>query len=137
MFDPSKPAQARALQRFSSEEVIWLTTVTPEGQPQPSPVWFWWDGQEFLIYSGESSRIGNLRANSRVALNFNSDEDGDDAAIIEGLARVDDAIPPADQVPGYVRRYDKLLPGIGMTWESFCDHYRYPIRIQPVRFRGW
>lgn len=137
VFDSSKPAHARALHRLATEEVIWLTTVTPAGQPQPSPVWFWWDGEEFWIYSGETSRVANIQANPLVALNFNGDEAGDDTAIIEAVARIDEGAPPASDVPGYVERYDRMVPAIGMTWDTFCSHYRIPIRIHPTGFRGW
>jgi len=36
--------------RLRAETIIWLTTVTPAGQPRSSAVWFGWDGSEFLIY---------------------------------------------------------------------------------------
>ena len=139
MFDPSEPAHARALHRLASEEVIWLTTVSQERMPQPSPVWFWWDGREVWVYSGGTSRIANIRSSPQVSLNFDTQGDGDEEniVIIEGTALLDEQAPRADKVPAYVERYDKLVKANNMTWDSFCDHYRVPVRILPTGFRGW
>lgn len=137
MFDASKPIHARALYRLASEEVIWLTTVDSDGQPQPSPVWFWWDGKQVWVYSGETSRVANIRSDPLVALNFDTDGAGEDIAIIEAKAEIVEDAPPPSKVPEYVDRYRKLVPGIGMNWEGFDAKYHVPIRLQPTRFRGW
>ena len=49
--DPSDPKHAHAYERLSADLIVWLTTVDASGQPQSTPVWFWWDGSTFLIYS--------------------------------------------------------------------------------------
>ena len=41
----------RCLERLRTEKAIWLTTVAPDGTPQPNPVWFTWDGETVLVYS--------------------------------------------------------------------------------------
>jgi PPOX class probable F420-dependent enzyme len=139
MFDPANEFHRRILERLESDRVIWLTTVSPSGQPQPSPVWFWWNGEEFLVYSGATGRIANLRANPKVALNLDSEpENGlEQITIIEGVARVDPSTPPPGQMPGYLERYDRLITGIGLDRESFSEHYRFPIWIRPLKVRGW
>ncbi len=30
----------RLQERLRDEEIVWLVTVSPDGVPQPSPVWF-------------------------------------------------------------------------------------------------
>ena len=40
MIDPATKAGAHAARRLEHDLVLWLTTVTPAGQPQASPVWF-------------------------------------------------------------------------------------------------
>ena len=72
--DPADSDQARAIERLSNDTVVWLTTVSTHLRPQPSAVWFLWDGETVLVYSAGSARIKNLSRNSQVALNFNSDE---------------------------------------------------------------
>jgi PPOX class probable F420-dependent enzyme len=51
LLDTTTEAGGRADRRLHEEEVAWLTTVRQDGQPQSVPVWFLWEGEEFLIYS--------------------------------------------------------------------------------------
>ena len=74
---------------------------------------------------GATARIKNIAANPRVALNFDSDEDGDDISILYGVAAVDPATPPAKDVPGYRARYDARVPLLGKDWDSFSAHYHF------------
>ena len=89
------------------------------------------------MYSAGSAGIKNLAVNPHVALNFNSDENGDDISILYGEAAIDPQTPPAGEVAGYRARYDKRVPTIGMNWESFSDHYSYPIRTGLTGYRRW
>ena len=135
--DPADPDQARALERLSTNTVVWLTTVSPKLQPQPSAVWFLWDGETVLVYSGATARVKNIAGNPLVALHFDSEEEGDDISILYGEAAIDAEAPPAKDVAGYRARYDERLPGIGKDWDSFCEHYRHPIRIRLTGYRRW
>src|SRR5262249_53563030 len=77
MLDPDKPAHATAAGRLRDELIIWLTTVTESGQPKPTPVWFLWDGQEFLIYSLKDGRkTGYIAANPHVSLHLDGHRRG-------------------------------------------------------------
>lgn len=40
IFDPETPKGAHALERLGSSMAAWLTTVSPDGQPQSMPVWY-------------------------------------------------------------------------------------------------
>jgi PPOX class probable F420-dependent enzyme len=135
--DPADADQARALERLSDDTVVWLTTVSPKLRPEPSAVWFLWDGETILVYSGATARIRNIAANPQVALNFDSADQGDDISIFYGEAAIDPDTPPAKDVAGYRVRYDERVPAIGKDWDSFCDHYRYPIRIRLTGYRRW
>ena len=42
ILDQARPAHAAAAGRLQSEPIIWLTAVTPSGQPRSTPVWFLW-----------------------------------------------------------------------------------------------
>ncbi len=77
MLDATSDAGARAEGRLRGEEIAWLTTVRPDGQPQSVPVWFLWDGEGFLIYSRPGARkLRNIEANPKVNLNLNSNDTG-------------------------------------------------------------
>ena len=41
MLDTTTESGARAERRLRDEEIVWLTTVRRDGQPQSVPVWFY------------------------------------------------------------------------------------------------
>ena len=58
---------ARLARHLREEIVVWMTTVTPAGEPVPMPVWFFWDGDESVrMYSRRSPRVRNVEANPHV-----------------------------------------------------------------------
>jgi PPOX class probable F420-dependent enzyme len=88
MPDPSTPFGARVARRLREEHVIWLTTVDASGAPQPTPVWFLWDGDTVLIYNrNDARRIAHVQRNPRVALHFDGDKWGGDIVVITGTAQ--------------------------------------------------
>jgi PPOX class probable F420-dependent enzyme len=138
MIDPTTAAGARALERLGSELIAWLTTVTPAGQPQASPVWFLWADGEMLVYSRASTpRPGNIRGNPRVAITFNSSPQGGDVLSLEGEARiVRDRTTPGDVPEAYVTKYAARLAANGWTLEGFLRDHPVEIRIRLTRVRA-
>jgi PPOX class probable F420-dependent enzyme len=129
---------ARVARRLRSETVIWLSTVRPNGTPEPSPVWFHWDGSTFLIYSMPGKvKLKDIATNPKVALNFNGDADGGNIVVFTGEAREDPSAPPADQVEEYLAKYRAPIAGIGMTPEYFARGYSVAIRVTPTKLRGF
>lgn len=127
-----------AEQRLRDELIIWLTTVSPSGQPQTSAVWFLWDGAEFLMYSlAGTARTRNIEANPRVSLNLDGDGQGGSVVTIEGEARIELEAPKSTEVPEYAAKYREKIAGYGWTPESFALDYPIPIRITPTRARSW
>jgi PPOX class probable F420-dependent enzyme len=139
MIDRTTKAGARAAERLRDELVLWLTTATPGGQPQASPVWFLWVDDEILVYSRASTpRPRNIRANSRVAVNFDTDGRGGDIVSIEGDARIArETAAAADVPPAYVAKYAAELEANGWTMASMLVDYPVEIRIRPTRVRAW
>jgi PPOX class probable F420-dependent enzyme len=81
--------------RLRQQKIIWLTTVDSHDTPQPRPVWFHWDGKTILIFSEKNkAKLRHIAANPRVALNFNTAEDGGDVAVILGEAKILGHNPP-------------------------------------------
>ena len=139
MIDPTTKAGARALERLEREHHLWLTTVTPDGQPQASPVWFLWLDGELLVYSrADTPRAANVRANPRVAAHFDSDGDGGDVTVLEGEARIArERATLGDVPPAYVEKYATRLATFGWTMESMLVDYPLEIRVRPTRIRAW
>ncbi len=138
MLNPDNPAHAAADARLRSETVIWLTTVARSGQPQSSPVWFLWDGTEFLIYgSKDGQKTRNIAANPRVGLHLDGNGLGGGIVIFECTARIDREGPPADAVPNFVAKYRELIDSYGWTTASVVRDYPHVIRVTPTRARIW
>jgi len=138
MLNFDNPKHAAADTRLRKETIIWLTTVDAAGQPQSSPVWFLWNGSEFLIYgSQDGKKTRNILANSRVGLNLDGDGQGGGVVVIEGAARIDPDGPRADSVADYLAKYGQRIESYGWTIEGFARDYPHVIRVTPTRARIW
>ncbi len=130
----------RVEERLASTTLIWLTTVTEDLVPQPSLVWFWWDGNTFLIYSQPGMpKLANIEVHPEVALNLDAMARGEEeVTVINGTATVDEGTPPVLDHPEYREKYRGLIEDdLGMTVERFSEAYSVPIRITPGRVRAW
>ena len=134
--DPNTDRGKHILNKLNNEQIIWITTVSADGVPHPSPVWFWWDGEAFLIYSrANKPKVHNIEIHPTVALHFNSDFKGHDVVIFQGTAVTDATIPPANEHPGYLEKYRHGIASINMTPESFAQGFSTPIQITPTKMR--
>jgi PPOX class probable F420-dependent enzyme len=110
LLDPDKPGHARALERLGSEIAVWLTSVSAQGQPQSTPVWFHWDGETFLFYSQpEATKLANIASNPRVSLHLVGDAEAEDVVTFEGLAALDPSAPSLDHLENYLAKYRELI----------------------------
>ena len=138
LLDESTPFGQRAALRLREAVIGWLTTVSPEGAPQPIPVWFLWDGDSsMLLYSRPGMRkLANIEANPRVSLNLDSDGVDADIVVCWGKSRLTDD-PPANEVPEYIEKYAGPIALLGWTPESFAADFSVPLRIDVSRIHGW
>ncbi len=84
----------RIRKELADELVVWMTTTSHDGTPQPNPVWFVTDGDDVIVYSHKTAaRNMNVARNPHVALNFNSDPHADRMSVIIGQAAVDENLP--------------------------------------------
>lgn len=137
MFDQSNEFGARVARRLREERIIWLVTIDSNQTPQPSPVWFYWDGESFLIYSRpDQPKLRNIADNPKVALHFDGDGRGSDIVIFTGEAHIDESAPPANEVAEYSAKYHDGIMRIKMTPDSFARAYSIAIRVKPTKLRG-
>jgi PPOX class probable F420-dependent enzyme len=138
MLDFSSRFGRHVNRRLREEKIIWLTTVDSHNTPQPRPVWFHWDGQTLLIFSEKNkAKLRHIAHNPRVALNFNTDEEGGDVAVLVGDALVLDEPPAPTRVKTYLRKYSEGIKDLGMTVAEFTDAYAVPILVTPQAMRGF
>ena len=135
--DTSTEFGQRAAHHLAEDRIVWLTTVGTDGSPQPSPVWFLWDGETALMFSQPNTpKLRNIEQNPHVSLNFAGDGYGGDIVILSGEATVHPDGARADMVPAYVEKYREGMQRIGMTPDAFAQAYSVPVRIRPTRLRG-
>ena len=116
-----------------------MTTVRANGQPEPSPVWFLWDGKSILIFSRPNTvKVRNIAKRPSVALSLNSDYYGNDVVVIPGEARIVPDVRAADAFPALVEKYRDNLDNPGsVTTEQFVGEYTVAIQITPTGLRGF
>src|SRR5512136_2236420 len=124
MLDFTSPIGQRIQQRLEEEEIIWLTTVDASHTPQPRPVWFQWDGETAMIFSQTgAAKVRHIARNPRVALSFNTDEDGGDVGVLIGEARLLPGAPPPARLQAYLKKYALGIQDIGLTPETMQTEY--------------
>jgi PPOX class probable F420-dependent enzyme len=122
-------------ERLAKEHIIWLTTTRLDGMPLPNPVWFLWNGRQFLVFTEPGSvKMKNMARNPRVALNFNSDFDGGDVAIFQAEADLSGAPVSDSELNDYLSKYKEGLQSIGITAEVLTASYRL-VRLMPIKYR--
>jgi len=136
LIDLTTELGVRAAKRLKEEYVVWLTTVSPNGCPQPNPVWFYWDGKVMLMYSQPSAhKVSNIARNPKVSVNFQADDEGNDVVVLTGTASIDPN--PSKHDPRYLQKYRDHIPKIGLTPESLAKSYSVLITVSPNKLRGF
>lgn len=122
-------------QRLQDEQVIWLTTVSADGTPQPNPVWFIWDNGSFVVYTRpNSAKVKNMLRNKRVSINLEGAELlGGDVVIFTGEAEI--TFSPAQPRREYQYKYAEAIQSFGFEAPGYFDAYSAEIRITPDKVR--
>ena len=91
-----------------------------------------------MIFSESGkAKLRHIARNPKVSLNFNTDEDGGDVAVIGGEARIMDAPPASNRVKAYLRKYREGIKSLDMTVAEFSATYKVPILVTPKALRGF
>ena len=135
--DVSSDFGRRVANRLRDEQIVWLTTTSADGTPQPNPVWFLWNGETILVFSQPNqAKLRNIQRNPPVALNFNSTNQGGDIAVITGSAEFDPRGPTDAERADYQAKYAEGIKSIGLTPESMLQTYSELIRVTPRSCAG-
>ena len=138
MLDFNSPFGRKLKRRLRQEQIIWLTTVDAHLTPQPRPVWFHWGGETLLIFSQtHAAKVRHIRRQPRVALNFNTDAQGDDVGVLIGEAEIVREPVASNRLKAYLRKYRQGIKDLGMSVAGFQAEYPVAILITPQAMRGW
>jgi PPOX class probable F420-dependent enzyme len=131
----SRPGLNEAIDRAL---IGFLTAVNDAGQPQASPVWFLRDGDDVIVYNKPvAKRLESIASNPRVAFSLRGDREGHAGVTLEGMAVVEESLPPAHLFPGYVDKYASEIANLGWTPESFAADYSVGVRVSVTRVRAF
>ena len=137
---PDSEFGARVRSRLATETLIWFTTVSDDGTPQPNPVWFLWepDTESVLIYNAtRAKRLEHVAVRPHVSLNFQADEHGGDVVVLLGVAEQALDAPDNKDHAAYFAKYADGITNIGSNPEKFAADYSVPLRIRLTRVRGY
>jgi PPOX class probable F420-dependent enzyme len=127
---------AWAREHLATDVVGWLTTVSPDGRPQSSPISFLHDGPSILFYSmPDTPKLRNIAMSPLVSFHLRSDRYADHLLIVEGVAAIDPSIQPSDVHEAYRAKYREPLAHWAMDEVTTAREFSVPIRIRPTRVR--
>lgn len=127
----------RVRRRLREERVVWMTTESADGTPQPNLVWFLWqEPDHVLVFSlVGAARLAHVAARPRVALHFNSDASRD-IVILAGSARLAPDTAPPHEHTAYLAKYEPDMIRVCQTLEGFTERYGVAIKIRIDKVRG-
>jgi PPOX class probable F420-dependent enzyme len=129
----------RAQRRLHDEQVIWIVTVGPDGIPQPSVVWFLWDGADDILILSEPHvpKVRNIVRHPPVALHLDGNGRGGDVVVLTGAATVHPGGTIDDLPAEYVTKYAEGIRRIGLTPEGMVAKYSTVVHVALGRIRGF
>ncbi len=128
----------RVLRHLQEDTIVWLTTIGADNTPQPSPVWFFWDGDTALVYSQpHAPKVRNISRGSSASLSFNTPADGEAYVVLTGDAWIDEAAPAMVAHVGYLEKYREGLKELPTPLDELSRDYSTAVRVRPTRLRGF
>jgi PPOX class probable F420-dependent enzyme len=141
VLDPANDVHARALGRLESEQIAWIGTTGRDGYAHAVPIWFLWrDGRALVFSEPNTAKVGNLRADPRVALHLEAGDDHEQLTVLRGTAELS-ARPTSEWLDRvgeeYERKYRSGLAGLRLTLPDMAVRYSVVIEITPLQLIAW
>ena len=135
--DGGRP-RASVAAALESSEVVWLSSVRPDGAPHVVPTWFVWDGTAIVVLSKPSAqKVRNLARMPRAMVAIGDPGATFDVELVEAVAHLDDAPFDATLLGRFARKYTHQLRQSAITIDQFVATYSRAIRLEPTRWLGW
>ena len=122
----------RAETRLRHNQIAWLTSVRPDGQPISVPVWFLFrDDATVLFYSQPGkAKLRNIAANPKVSLALDGTDIGRNIVRLEGIAEPAPDEKPAHKQPDYLAKipgtHRRLVRGIREVRRALLHRHDHP-----------
>ena len=116
--------------RLRSLRELWVATSSPQGRPDATPVWFWWDGATvYFTCASKANKARNIEHQPEIVL---LNGDGTDPIIIKGRAeRVTDPRELERIDEAYAQKY--VAPSSGERATIFiADDHVYRVRLRLI-----
>lgn len=111
-----------------------VATIQPDGMPQLTPNWYWWDGQRLWISTLDwTVKVRNLRRDPRVTLCIDSGERRENYVQVFGTAEVIEGDVRATTLD-LIRKYEPVEEDAQRHWESIKAD-RVLIAVRPSRMQ--
>ena len=120
------------------DDVVWVSSIRPDGRPHVVPVWFIWDDGSIVVFSKPSAqKVRNFRRDPRAMVAVGAPTPGFDIELIE--ADADLSPGPTDETARgrFAAKYETALARAATTVEEFAAVYSQSIRLRPTRWLGW
>lgn len=121
------------IDRLTSDQYGWLTTVAKSGQPVPRLIWFYFDGVALYVYSApDAAKVGHVKRHPQVSMNVDSDGYGGGIVVIGGEATIDaEGVYCREDAP-YWSKYAQVAARFGLTEAMANYSTRLRISIDEV-----
>jgi PPOX class probable F420-dependent enzyme len=129
---------AIAADRLQRAPTVWLSSIRPDGRPHVVPVWFYWTGSDFDLFSKPTAqKVRNVQAHPEVMVAFGEPDEEWDVELVEGTAVVLHEATADVVTPGLFDKYAAAMTRAGLDRETYVRVYSQPVRITPTRFVGY
>jgi PPOX class probable F420-dependent enzyme len=123
---------------LETSEIVWLSSVRPDGCPHVVPIWFVWDGAAIIVLSKPAAqKVRNLTIQPRAMVAIGEPAASFDVELIEAVAELADAPFDPTLLERFARKYAAQLLGAAITIDQFAATYSRVIRLRPTRWLGW
>lgn len=111
-----------------------VATLQPDGMPQLTPNWYWWDGERFWISTLDwTVKVRNLKRDPRVTLCIDAGERRANYVQVFGTAEVIEGDVRATTLD-LIRKYEPTEEASQRHWEEIKED-RVLIAVTPTRMQ--
>jgi PPOX class probable F420-dependent enzyme len=111
-----------------------VATIQPDGMPQLTPNWYWWDGERFWISTLDwTVKVRNLKRDPRITLCIDSGKRRENYVQIFGTAEVIDG-DVKETTLDLIRKYEPTEEASQQHWEEIKED-RVLIAVTPTRMQ--